>query len=205
MRILFAFATLVSISAQPVLAGSIVISKKHSLVNTAQEASGAPAGWIVWELFVTTTGDILSIGNVTTTNTYNDPLGEDTKESPFANVPGFERLQVDSWITTPSANTAILGGDGALDGDGTESWTDLTNDGPQANFLFARLTIDSFNNPDIISGRIAIAGASAPESFPFSIIAPLTLYPPEPNTLLLAGMGLIGLTTFRRRPLQLKS
>lgn len=194
-RISFAVlaVAVVSISAQQVLAGSISIATSQSTVNAVQEAAGAPAGWTVYDFTVTTSGDILSIGNVTTIGTYNSPLGTDTGESPFSAFPGFEQLQVDSWITTPGAATSILGGDGALDGDGNESWVDLSDDGAQVNFLFARLTVDPATPLGFFTGQVTIAGDTGPENFPFSL--PI----PEPATFGLAGFGLLGMLVSRRR------
>lgn len=138
-------------------------------VSAAQIANGAPAG-TVYEFFATTDGDILSIGNVTTgASFYNDPLGDDTQESAFANIPGFERLQVDSWLTTPGSATSILGGDGALPADGSESWVDLSDEGPQTNFLFARLTLPT-DMSGIFSGQVTIAGATVPFSQQFDFL-----------------------------------
>ena len=62
--------------------------------------------------------------------------------------------------------------------------------GPNSNSLFARLTTLS-GSQGLFEGRVALAGSSGPESFPFSF--PIGV--PEPSGLALACLGVIGLIT----------
>ena len=68
---------------------------------------------------------------------YNNPTGTDTEPPLNALVAVFPALGADSWITTPG--TTALAGAGGTKAD-NNSWFDTTNDGPQTNFLFARIT-----------------------------------------------------------------
>jgi len=186
--------SVVGLVVQQSLAEIIIISTNGAgvPVNAAQIASGAPSG-TVYEFFVDTDGDILSIGNVSIdAPIYNDAFGLDTGESPFVGTPTFERLQVDSWISTPGVNTAILG-DG-FPASGSSNWSDLSDEGAQAAFQFARLTVpDGFIGT--FSGQVTIAGSVGPFSQQFSL--PLGI--PEPTTMALGLLGLVGVAFGRRR------
>jgi hypothetical protein len=157
--------------------------------------------------FVTTDADILSVNQVLVTFTGGAslyqvaaPFGSNTEPPHPAFVALNASLAADSWISTPGA-TSRLGGD--LPGDGTGSWGDLTNDGPQNNFHFATLTIPSFASGAraIFSGRISLAGSNGPEPKVFTLGAPQPPYPtlPEPGAATLIAIGLLGLGAFRRR------
>ncbi|HEX6960630.1 MAG TPA: PEP-CTERM sorting domain-containing protein, partial [Lacipirellula sp.] len=97
-------------------------------------------------------------------------------------------LGSDSWISTPGG-TSTAGGGFSAD---NSSWFDSSNDGAQANFMFARLTT---SQAGVFSGRISVAGATAVENFEFSL--PYGI--PEPASMAMAGMGLIGMIAVGRR------
>lgn len=132
-------------------------------------AAGAPVGGEIFDVFVTTDADILSINQVLIDKdlfNVDSPFGSNTAPAPPEFVALNRALEADSWITTPGA-TALLGPD--LDAtDGTSAFGDLSNDGPQTDFHFARLT--AINESSLsFSGRVSVAGPSGPEAFPFSL------------------------------------
>jgi hypothetical protein len=160
--------------------------------------------------FVTTDADILSVNQVLVTLTGGSlyqvpaPFGSNTEppDPLFVSLVN-PSLAADSWISTPGA-TSRLGGD--LPGDGTGSWGDLTNDGPQTNFKFAQLTIPAFSSGAraTFTCRISLAGANGPEVFsfvPFPEDFPRPPFPtlPEPGSASLFALSVIGLASFRRR------
>jgi hypothetical protein len=169
----------------------------------AAGGGGAPADGDVYQFLVTTDGDILSINQVQITlangaTLFNNAFGDAANAEPGnpALVAAFPSLGVDSWITTPGT-TARLGAN--LPGDGQTTFGDLTNDGPQSGFMFAQLTVPN-NTVGTFTGRVSIASTATPgESFvqPFSFQFGI----PEPSTVVMAGMGLIGIVAagLRRR------
>ncbi|MEQ8209425.1 MAG: PEP-CTERM sorting domain-containing protein [Lacipirellulaceae bacterium] len=154
-------------------------------------SGGLQADSIVHEFFVTTDGDILRVGDLNIdVALYNNPAGSDTMPPNPLFLPVFPSLGADSFITTPG-DTATAGG--GLSDQGA-SFFDSSNDGPQNNFLFARLTTAP-GEGGTFSGVISVAGSAGPEVFPFSF--PLGI--PEPTSMMLVGLGLVGLGSVRRR------
>lgn len=154
-------------------------------------SGGLAADSIVHEFFVTTDGDILRVGELNIEPPlYNNSTGSDTMPPNPVFVGVFPSLGADSWITTPG-DTATAGGGLS---DAGASFFDSTNDGPQNNFLFARLTTAP-GDSGLFSGVISVAGATGPEVFPFSF----QLGIPEPTSMMLFGLGLVGLGVTRRR------
>lgn len=133
-------------------------------------AAGAPDGGIVMDFLATTDADILSIGNVlidATNPVFNvaPPFGSDTAPPDPAFIALNRALEADSWITTPG-DTSLLGP--GLDAtDGTSTFGDLTGDGAQTDFTFARLAFPA-GTTGTFSGRVTVAGSGGPENFPFS-------------------------------------
>jgi hypothetical protein len=163
---------------------------------TAAESTppeNAPAGGKVFSFFVTTDGDILSVGFVDVDSSaplFQHSVGGNNSpaETPIFMI--YPPLGADSWINTPG-NTSILGVDMPGDGTANSAWGDLSNDGPQTNFKFAQLTFPPGTSWRF-RGNVTIAGATGPFSVPFDFV-------PEPGSSMLALVGMLGLTGIRRR------
>jgi hypothetical protein len=196
-HILFAMAIFSLLSADQAAAATVTFgTPAYRYVTPAEVADGAPIGAVVSEYFVTTDVDILRVGNIiidTRSSLYQYPAGSDAEPPHPLFVSVFPALGADSWITTPGAATAITGGGFARD---NAHWFDTTNDGPVTNFMFARLTMRQAGN---LRGEVSVAGAEGPQIFQFHIpfLGPEPY--PEPGSLALSGIGLLGLTALRRR------
>jgi len=197
-----AAADLVSFNPAP---GLVAATRKVTPAERdAAVGGGAPADGDVYQFLVNTDGDILSINQVQITlqggaSLYQNTFGDAGNAEPGnpALIAVSPSLAVDSWITTPGVPTSRLGAD--LPGDGQTTFGDLTNNGAQTNFMFAQLTVPN-GAQGTFTGRISIASTATPgEAFvqPFSF----TLGIPEPSTVVMGGMGLIGIVAagLRRR------
>lgn len=200
-----AMLALVAAQAQ---ANTVSFSQSSRKV-TAAEAGGnagtggaAPTNGDVYTFRVTTDSDIVSVNQVAITFSQGGPLfnntfGDGSNAAPPnpALVGAFPSLGADSYIDTPGTPTSRLGAD--LPGDGATTFGDLTNDGAQSNFVFAQLTVP-FGTVGKFNGRISIADTTSPGNafvVPFS----LDIGIPEPSTMVMAGLGLIGAVALRRR------
>lgn len=201
---MFVAGTLLAAIAGSAYADSISISALPMRKVTGAEAGdaggGAPANGDVYEFSVTTDGDILSVFAVSVdgaarNNLFNvpAPFGSNNEPPSAAFIPLRPALTADSWVSTPGTTT-LLGED--LPGDGANTtFGDLTDDGNQTGFLFARLTVPA-GVQGVFRGSISILGDNgSPFDQPFNMILGI----PEPATLALAGMGLIGFIALRRK------
>lgn len=180
-------------------AAQVTFDSSSRAVSAAEsgDAGGPSAASTVYEFFLTSDADILRVGDVFIEGgaaLYNNATGSNTAPPNPAFIAVFPSLGADSWITTPGAGTATAGG--SL-GDDNASWFDTTNDGPQQNFLFARLTTPG-DGPYTFRGVVSAAGAAGPETFPFEFTFPGTAIP-EPTSAMLFGLGMVGLLGARRR------
>ena len=99
---------------------------------------------------------------------------------------------VDTFVTTPGS-TSFLGAD--FPGDGTTTTMgDLSNDGPQNHFQFARVTVSN-GATGLFSGKITVAGSTGPEDFPFSFV----LGVPEPTSRCFVVPGLLACSLHKRK------
>jgi MYXO-CTERM domain-containing protein len=214
MRKIIAFALACVLVAQAANAASVTISSVSGFgpfpdphypysIGRPATAAGVPPNADIHEFLVTTDADILQIDQVALylfpgTSLFQVPTasgGSDT-ERPSALFESLApTLTADSWITTPGA-TSIAGNVNDPFGTPNNSWFDTTNDGPQSNFMFARVTLFGGLRWGYLSGRIQVAGAEGPESFPFTLT--LSVFP-EPNSVIMGAMGLLGLVAVRRR------
>jgi hypothetical protein len=158
--------------------------------SAAAIAAGVPANSSISKFYVTTDADILSVHQVQVTlyggQLYQvpPPFGSDTEAPDPAFLALNRALEADSWITTPGA-TSRLGGGSGFPGDGTATWGDLTNDGPQTNFQFAQFTVVPGFGCGMFTARISVAGSVGPEILTFETYFP-SLCPEPPSCALLA-------------------
>jgi len=175
-------------------------TRKVTGAEAGDVGGGAPANGDVYEFRVTTDGDILSVFGVSVDGAARGslfnvpaPFGSNNEPPSPAFIPLRPALTADSWVSTPGT-TSTLGED--LPGDGVNTtFGDLTNDGNQTDFLFARLTVPE-GTMGVFRGSIAILGDNGE---PFNQAFSFALGIPEPATLALAGMGLIGFIALRRK------
>lgn len=192
---LFALTALLGVSSSYAATVSLV-GDPLGREPTAAELGGDAtlAGKKIYEFRVTTDSDILSVDEVVIdlngATLYQNAFGSDSEPPLPALVAAFPALSADTWITTPAPDTAIAGGGFANPG---SSWFDSTDNGAQANFLFARLTTAGMGT---FSGRVNTLGPNGSvDNFGFSMIIGI----PEPATIAMAGMGLIGIVACSRR------
>lgn len=180
---------LMSIALLPVAAqaATVEFSVSTSPVSAEAEAAGAPAGGTIFDYFVTTDADILSVDQVLVDVSGGSffqvppPFGSDTVPPDPAFLALNRALEADSWITTPGSTNLL--GPGLDMTDGTSTFGDLSNDGLQTDFHFARFGMPP-DTTGTFSARVTVAGASGPESFPLSVdleVVPDVLVPNVPD------------------------
>jgi hypothetical protein len=208
----FGFAAALCLAAVQAQAALVEVSQIGTagqptrLVSAAESGAAsqpAPAGGGVYQFRVTTDGDILSVNNIQITleggaTLFNNTFGDASNANPPA--PGLEAafpsILADSWITTPASTTSRLGPD--LPGDGTTTFGDTVDSGPQNNFMFAQLTVPA-GTVGRFTGRVSIAADGGASVFdqPFDLAIGEVI--PEPGSALLASMSLLGFAALRRR------
>jgi len=145
------------------------IARQSRAVTPDEIAGGAPSGGFVHEFFVTTDTDILSVNKVNIdVPLYEHALGADNAAPAQPIVDMMPSLAADSFIQMPS-DTVMLGG--GVAGAGEKLWGDLSNDGGQENFLFARLTVDQTGT---FGGNVSVRTDTDFVSLPFEFLLPGT-------------------------------
>ena len=196
------FALIAALAISPCAnAASISLASVVRKPSEAAVDAGAPAGGKIYQFFVTTNADVLSIGNVQVSisnggSLFQVPFGSDRDKPDPALVALFRSLEADSWVDTPGET--LLFGPG-LPGDGTGVWGDFTNNGPQLNFRFAQLTVAPGYSL-IFQGSILVGDLGGYEERSFTFIDALTPPDvPEPSAALMAGVGILGVVSARRK------
>jgi len=154
-------------SAAKLDAASLALTRSTRAVTLEEIAGGAPAGY-VHDFFFTSDSDLLSFSQVNVdVPIFQDAFGRDSAASDplFASLSA--GVTADSFITTPGTTLVLGGGFGGEDG----LWGDLSNDGPQQDFHFARLTVSQTGS---FSGAVALSTNAGPISLPFSFALPGT-------------------------------
>jgi hypothetical protein len=209
MRKIIALAFALALVAQSAMAATVtnsVVSPGMIADSFGREATaaGVPPLTRIHEFRTTTDADILQIDQVLV-NVVGGTLfqvasasgGSDT-EPPSPIFEGLvPTLTADTWITTPGA-TSIAGNTANPFGTPDNSWFDTTNDGAAVNLMFARFGLTGELATATFSGRVQVAGAAGPESFPFAFTLS-NVDVPEPATVALGAMGLLGLVAAGRR------
>lgn len=187
-------------------------------VTAAEVAGGAPARGLVLQIRATTDGDIISIDDVKLTLgpgvlLYDHPFGTaDQANQPTPALVGlFPALGSDSWVDTPGPTTLFSGV--PFPGDGVNTtYGDLTDDGPQQEFVFSQFTVHpatanvlgqfSFTGSMTISGGDGLAVytqlfdyTTSLEGFQFPVPEP------SPVILLLPALGCMAAARDPRRDL----
>lgn len=131
-----------------------------------------PSDGVVYEFWVTSDADILSVDEVNIANAGDlfqfVTVGSDTAPPNPALAASFPSSPADSYITTPGANTSTTGG---FDTPGS-SWFDTSDDGGVSMFQFAQLTFPGNLAADLsFTGRVNVAGSAGVENFPFDFSA----------------------------------
>jgi hypothetical protein len=186
------FAVLDAPAATVTFHSPVLTHPTQAMVDSS--AGGLTLGSQIVSFYVTTDADILSVNQVrvvlssgATLFQVSAPFGSDLTPPDEVFIAFNPSLAADSWINTPGS-TSRLGTN--LPGDGTGSWGDLTNDGPQSYFQIARLTVPA-NATGRFEGRVSVAGVNGPEAYPFAWV-------PEPASSGLLAVALIALARFRR-------
>jgi hypothetical protein len=170
------------------------------LITRTQEEGGVPSNAGIFEFFATTDADILQVEDVVITpgpgaalfQTPAARVGSDVEPPLSAFEAIFSELGADSWITTPGP-TEIAGDQVTPLATNNNVWYDVTDDGPQTHFMFARLTVSPYLRGFTFSGKISLPNAGNAEDFPFSFVVV-----PEPSTSLLLALAMTAARPFRR-------
>jgi hypothetical protein len=152
---------------QPSHAAQMTLTRVSRSVTTAEAAGGAPSGGMVHDFRLTADADLLTLKADINVSLYQHPYASDNAAPNPALVAVYPAAGADSFLRLPS-NTVMLGG--GFTGPGTEhAWGDLSNDGPQNNFLFGQLTTTQVGT---FSGYFALRGTTTYIQIPFSLSLP---------------------------------
>lgn len=150
-------------------AAEMTLVRNSRPVTAAEIAGGAPSGGMVHDFYATSDADLLTLATHFSQSVYQHPYGSNNAAPPSELIVHFPAVGADSFFTLPSS-TIVLGG--GFNGLATEkAWGDLSNDGPQSNFLFGRLTT---TEPGSFAGSFALRGEETfvPMGFNFTLPGP---------------------------------
>lgn len=165
-RIFAAALSLLGIT-QPASAAEMTLIRNSRLVTAAEIDGGAPQGGMVHDFYATSDADLLTLATHFDQWTYQHPYGSDNDAPPSELITHFPALAADSFLRMPSS-TMMLGG-GFNGADSEKVWGDLSNDGPQSDFLFGRMTT---TEPGAFAGYFAVRGQETYIKMPFSFTLP---------------------------------
>jgi hypothetical protein len=146
---------------------AISITRQSRLVTPQEIAGGAPAGAVVNDFRLTTDADVLCVCNVDINSSlYQHALGKDDGAWPQELIDTQPAVGADSFIQAPGS-TVVLGG--GISGGKDSLWGDLSNDGPQTDFLFSRLTTTETGT---FTGAISLRTTATSDGY---IMVPFTM------------------------------
>ncbi len=158
-----------ALAANPAICHAAVVSlvRQSRPITIAEFVAGAPAGGVVHDFFITTQSDLLSISGITIdAPLYQHQWGSNHRPSATALVDQDASVGVNSFIQMPG-DTLVLGG--GFNGGAGSLWGDLSDDGAQQDFLFARLTT---TEAGLFAGNLAVRTDFGFESLPFQFQLP---------------------------------
>jgi hypothetical protein len=158
----FAITSAVSGRAQ---AATLEITRNSREVTSQEAAGGAPLGGLVHDFFVTSDVDLLVLGPALDFSVYKHPYNSNHEAPEAELVALYPAVGASSFLRLPGSTT-VLGGGFAAPG---SAWGDFTNDGPQSQFQFGRLTTTQAGT---FSGTFFVRGQNAPIELPFTMNLP---------------------------------
>jgi hypothetical protein len=153
------------VGAQGATAASLEFTRNSRFVSDEEAASGAPKGGVVHDFFVTSDADLLCLLPNLDVSIYKHAYGSSMAPPSPELESMFPSVRASSFFSLPG-DTFVLGGGFAVPG---SVWADLTDDGPQKEFHFGRLTATQAGT---FSGSVWVRGASLPVTLPFSFALP---------------------------------
>lgn len=166
----------------PASAAEMTFVRLSRPVTAAETAGGAPVGGMVHDFYATSDADLLILATHFNQSVYQHPYGSDHAAPSPEMIAYYPAVGADSFFTLPSS-TVMLGG--GFTGPGPEkAWGDLSNDGPQSDFLFGRLTTTT---PGAFAGYFAVRGQETYIEMPFNFALP-GASGPFTETLLVSGI-----------------
>lgn len=165
--ITFAAAVIFICITQPVVAAEMTLLRNSRPVTEAEAAGGAPTGGMVHDFYATSDADLLCLVTQFNQQVYQHPYGTDDAAPSSELIAYSPAVGADSFFSMPGS-TLVLGS--GFDGLATEkAWADLSNDGPQKNFLFGRLTTTEAGS---FAGYFALRGNETYIPMPFNFTLP---------------------------------
>lgn len=166
-EILFTASLFFVVHAEPLMAADMTLIRQSRLVTAAESAGGAPSSGMVHDFYATSNADLLSLATHFSQSVYQHPYGSNNAAPPSELISYYPAVAADSFFTLPSSTIMLGGGFNGLETE--KAWGDLSNDGPQMNFLFGRLTTTELGS---FAGYFAVRGQETYIEMPFSFTLP---------------------------------